>query len=197
MGLTKLPFFFLKRTNTKKPVSSAWVLFGVFFIFDTPGNITNCLLCLLENIKVNSDKAQDPVKIKVIEDSKNLYVATARDSKALYAKINCPADADDETKKKAIRNQYLSEYGTEIGWLIVLSLISRISFTLKLSLLTELANKVALDMLVLGAVVASQTGQRIGRGNGYVDLDFGILSKSGAITDNTIIVATVHDEQVN
>lgn len=52
-------------------------------------------------------------------------------------------------------------------------------------------------MLVLGAVVASQTGQRIGRGNGYVDLDFGILSKSGAITDNTIIVATVHDEQVN
>lgn len=52
-------------------------------------------------------------------------------------------------------------------------------------------------MLVLGAVVASKTGQRIGRGNGYVDLDFGILSKSGAITDNTIIVATVHDEQVN
>lgn len=69
-----------------------------------------------ENIKVNSDKAQDPVKVKVIEDSKNLYVATARDSKALYAKINCPADADDETKKKAIRNQHLAEYGTEIGW---------------------------------------------------------------------------------
>lgn len=62
---------------------------------------------------------------------------------------------------------------------------------------TELANKIALDMLVLGAVVASKTGYRIGRGNGYVDLDFGILSKAGAITDNTIIVATVHDEQVN
>lgn len=52
-------------------------------------------------------------------------------------------------------------------------------------------------MLVLGAVVASKAGQRIGRGNGYVDLDFGILSKAGAITDKTIIVATVHDEQVN
>lgn len=52
-------------------------------------------------------------------------------------------------------------------------------------------------MLVLGAVVASKTGHRIGRGNGYVDLDFGILSKAGAITDNTIIVATVHDEQVS
>lgn len=61
---------------------------------------------------------------------------------------------------------------------------------------TELENKVALDMLVLGAVVASKIGQRIGRGNGYVDLDFGILSKAGAITDKTIIVATVHDEQV-
>lgn len=51
-------------------------------------------------------------------------------------------------------------------------------------------------MLVLGAVLASKTGQRIGRGNGYVDLDFGILTKTGAITDKTIIVATVHDEQV-
>ncbi len=50
---------------------------------------------------------------------------------------------------------------------------------------------------MLGAVVASKMGQRIGRGNGYVDLDFGILSKAGAITDNTIIVATVHDEQVS
>ncbi|KAJ6637857.1 Methenyltetrahydrofolate synthase domain-containing protein [Pseudolycoriella hygida] len=127
-----------------------------------------------KNIKVNSDKAQDPVKIKVIEDSKNLYVATARDSTALYVKVNCPADADGETKKKSIRSEHLSENGTEI----------------------DLANKVTLDMLVIGTVVASKTGQRIGRGNGYVDLDFGILTKAGAITDNTIIVTTVHDEQV-
>lgn len=122
-----------------------------------------------------------------------MYVATARDSKALYAKISCPADADDETKKKAIRNQHLSEYGTEIGKL--LQVYDFFYFYMKC--LIDLANKVALDMLVLGAVVASKTGQRIGRGNGYVDLDFGILSKSGAITDKTIIVATVHDEQVN
>lgn len=78
--------------------------------------VNDCIFSLVsENIKVNSDKAQDPVKLKVIDDSKNLFVATARDSTALYSKINCPPDADDETKKKAIRNQYLSEYGTEIG----------------------------------------------------------------------------------
>jgi 5-formyltetrahydrofolate cyclo-ligase len=51
-----------------------------------------------------------------------------------------------------------------------------------------------LDILVIGVVAVSKIGQRIGRGNGYVDLDFGILVTAGI--DKTLIVATVHDEQV-
>lgn len=60
----------------------------------------------------------------------------------------------------------------------------------------EFQTKVELDMLVFGSVVVSRTGQRIGRGNGYVDLDFGILTYAGAITPNTVIVTLVHDKQV-
>jgi len=55
---------------------------------------------------------------------------------------------------------------------------------------------VKLDMIVIGSVAVSKDGYRIGRGNGYVDLDFGILVHAGLITKDTIIVTTVHDLQV-
>ena len=51
-------------------------------------------------------------------------------------------------------------------------------------------------MIVIGSVAVSKDGYRIGRGNGYVDLDFGILVHAGLITKDTIIVTTVHDLQV-
>lgn len=127
-----------------------------------------------KNVKVISDKAQDHVKLKVLGESKNLYVSPTKESNAVYSKINCPADAEAETKRNAIRTTNIKEFGTDI----------------------EYKDAVPLDLLVVSAVAVSKTGQRLGRGNGYVDLDFGILVKSGAVTDKTVVVATVHDEQV-
>lgn len=51
-------------------------------------------------------------------------------------------------------------------------------------------------MIVIGSVAVSKTGQRIGRGQGFVDLEFGILVKAGVVTDKTTIVTTVHNQQV-
>lgn len=51
-------------------------------------------------------------------------------------------------------------------------------------------------MVVYGSVAVSKLGERIGRGNGYVDLDFATLKHCGSITDKTLIVTVVHDEQV-
>ncbi|XP_017065558.2 LOW QUALITY PROTEIN: uncharacterized protein LOC108104166 [Drosophila eugracilis] len=50
--------------------------------------------------------------------------------------------------------------------------------------------------LCFGSVVVSREGYRIGRGNGFVDLDIGLLIELGAITPQTIIVTIVHDVQV-
>lgn len=60
----------------------------------------------------------------------------------------------------------------------------------------EHENKVELDLVIFGSVAVSKTGQRIGRGNGYVDLDVAVLQHCGAVTDKTIIATVVHDEQV-
>lgn len=67
------------------------------------------------NIKVDVDRSQDAVKLKVLASSKNLYISCGKDSKALYAKVNCAATEDLVTQKKAILVVNLAEYGTEIG----------------------------------------------------------------------------------
>lgn len=39
-------------------------------------------------------------------------------------------------------------------------------------------------------------GHRIGKGEGFSDLEYAVMKGTGAVDDNTIIVTTVHDEQV-
>jgi 5-formyltetrahydrofolate cyclo-ligase len=43
----------------------------------------------------------------------------------------------------------------------------------------------------------SIAGYRIGKGEGYADLEFAMMMKMGAVDQNTVIAATVHDCQVH
>lgn len=128
-----------------------------------------------KNIKVNIDRSQDAVKVHVLSADKTLYLPPTKESSALFTKIiDCPADADEQTKRKIIKTSNLKENRQEIN----------------------LDDKVKLDMIVIGSVAVSRDGYRIGKGNGFVDLNIGILSHTGFITPDTIIVTTVHDYQV-
>jgi len=99
-----------------------------------------------------------------------------KESSALFTQIiNCPTDADEATRKKIIKTVAMKENREEIN----------------------LDDKVKLDMIVIGSVAVSRDGHRIGRGNGFVDLDIGILIQTGVITPETVIVTTVHDHQLN
>ena len=40
-------------------------------------------------------------------------------------------------------------------------------------------------------------GWRIGKGEGFADLEYAMMASMGAVDENTIIVTTVHDCQVN
>ena len=61
---------------------------------------------------------------------------------------------------------------------------------------TALDSKVKLDMVVIGSVVVSRDGYRIGRGKGFTDVDIGLLTEIGSITPDTVIATMVHDLQV-
>lgn len=127
-----------------------------------------------QHIKVNIDRALHEAKLQVLLAGKNLYLPSTRDSKALFLKVDVQPDATEEQKKEILHVQDVQQHRIEIN----------------------LENKIKLDMVVIGSVVVSRDGYRIGRGNGFVDLDIGLLIDIGAITPQTVIVTIVHDTQV-
>jgi len=129
-----------------------------------------------KNIKVNMDRAQEPVKLEVLNSGKNLYVPPGRDAEipSLFTQVTCPADTDIKDQKKIVRLQGESDTRKEIG----------------------IDTDIKLDLLVVGSCAVSKLGQRIGKGNGYVDLDVGLLLQLGVITKDTVIITTVHEVQV-
>merc|ERR1719334_1960391 len=52
------------------------------------------------------------------------------------------------------------------------------------------------DVLVVGSVAVSRAGLRVGKGLGRADLQWAAMRSCGAATADTIVVTTVHDEQV-
>ncbi len=53
-----------------------------------------------------------------------------------------------------------------------------------------------LDLIVAGSVAVDDHGHRIGKGEGYSDLEFAILREFGLVADTTTVVTTVHERQV-
>jgi 5-formyltetrahydrofolate cyclo-ligase len=66
----------------------------------------------------------------------------------------------------------------------------------------ELASPIGLDdlpridLLVLGSVAVSPAGDRVGKGEGYAELEFATLRTLGRVPEDVVIATTVHDEQV-
>ncbi|MDT6984721.1 5-formyltetrahydrofolate cyclo-ligase [Streptomyces lusitanus] len=53
-----------------------------------------------------------------------------------------------------------------------------------------------LDLIVLGSVAVNRDGARIGKGAGYSDIEFALLTEAGLVTPETVVVTTVHSLQV-
>ena len=52
------------------------------------------------------------------------------------------------------------------------------------------------DLVVSGSVAVTTDGTRVGKGEGYSDLEWGVLSELGAVDDDTVVATTVHERQV-
>jgi 5-formyltetrahydrofolate cyclo-ligase len=52
------------------------------------------------------------------------------------------------------------------------------------------------DLVVTGSTVVSIYGERLGKGEGYSELEYGILIEYGKLSPEVPIVTTVHDVQV-
>uniref|UniRef100_A0A182Y525 5-formyltetrahydrofolate cyclo-ligase n=1 Tax=Anopheles stephensi TaxID=30069 RepID=A0A182Y525_ANOST len=131
------------------------------------------------SIKVNIDRAQEAVKLHVLKSKKTLFVAPTQKSEYLYAKIKAPENLD-EIDLEQVQNQN------------IVKVLARGDTYEELGI----DQAEPLDMIVVGCVAVSERGQRIGKGNGIVDLEIAILHSLGVITPKTVIATTVADEQV-
>ncbi|MFG2679471.1 5-formyltetrahydrofolate cyclo-ligase [Streptomyces sp. NPDC048392] len=53
-----------------------------------------------------------------------------------------------------------------------------------------------LDLIILGSVAVNRNGVRVGKGAGYSDIEFALLTEAGLVTSKTLVVTTVHALQV-
>lgn len=62
--------------------------------------------------------------------------------------------------------------------------------------LEEISRLGPVDMMITGASAISYDGIRFGKGHIYFDLEWGILSEIGIVTDETPVACLVHDVQL-
>lgn len=125
-------------------------------------------------VKVNPDKPQQQARFRILESNKTLLVPTPRLRKGLFNRISPPPGANKKMLQICASSQGVRQYSIPVG----------------------LDSKMKIDLVIIGSVAVSSKGQRIGKGEGFADLEYAMMSSMGAVGPETIVVTTVHDCQV-
>jgi len=126
-------------------------------------------------VKINPDKPQEQARFITIQHKKTLLVPTPRLRTGLFNKIVPPEEANQEILRTCATSRGVVEYSQPIG----------------------LEDKVDIDLVIVGSVAVSKLGYRIGKGEGFADLEYAMMRCMGAVTDKTVVVTCVHDCQVH
>lgn len=89
-----------------------------------------------QNIKVNPDKPQEPVRFAVLENQKNLYVPIPRLATGLLKHITLPENAIKDDIRRAVSRKGIDESGKDVG----------------------ITDDTKIDLVVLGSVAVSKEG---------------------------------------
>lgn len=123
-------------------------------------------------IKSNPDAPQLPVRRAALRAGKTVYMAVPRlRDEDCFLRLD-PAEIDDLDRAATIGDS--SELGVQVGP----------------------EDVEPIDLIVAGSVGVDSHGTRIGKGEGYSDLEFAILREFGLVGEHTTTVTTVHELQV-
>ena len=125
-----------------------------------------------ETVKANPDAPQLPVRRRALREEKTLYMAQPRlkDEKP-FLELD-PAEVSDIDEATTVSG--VSKHGIPVGP-------------------DEMPE---IDLIVSGSVAVTTEGTRIGKGEGYSDLEFAVLRELDLVDDNTPTASTVHEIQV-
>ncbi|KAK7380516.1 hypothetical protein VNO78_33029 [Psophocarpus tetragonolobus] len=125
-------------------------------------------------VKVNPDSPQKQVRFLTLSDGKKLLTPQPRLRTGFFSVLESNLLTLD-TIKEACTSVGVAKHGRPIG----------------------LDEKIKVDLIVIGSVaVDPRTGARLGKGEGFAELEYGMLRYMGAINDSTPVVTSVHDCQL-
>ena len=125
-----------------------------------------------ETVKANPDSPQLPLRRAALRAGKTVYMAVPRlrDRRCFYELD--PAELDDIEAAPAVSN--VADHARQVG--------------------PEAVGCV--DLVVSGSVGVTEDGARIGKGEGYSDLEYAVLRELGLVDAATPVLTTVHELQV-
>ncbi|HYY87514.1 MAG TPA: 5-formyltetrahydrofolate cyclo-ligase [Chloroflexota bacterium] len=118
-------------------------------------------------VKVNPDAPQRPVRFRALREGKTLLMPSPR-----------------------LREGFLL-LQTHKAWEA-----SSIKGAFSLGRMIGLDDLPPIDLLVFGSVAVSPDGDRVGKGEGYAELEFALLRSTGRVSADVPIATTVHDVQL-
>ncbi|NWI73709.1 MTHSD protein, partial [Dryoscopus gambensis] len=125
-------------------------------------------------VKVDPDKPLEGARLAALQARKTLLVPTPRLRTGLFNRIVPPPGATKEVLRKCATSQGVKEFSVPVG----------------------LDGKAQVDLVVVGSVAVSEKGWRIGKGEGYADMEYAMMVSMGAVREDTPVVTIVHDCQV-
>ncbi|KAK9049884.1 hypothetical protein SSX86_031147 [Deinandra increscens subsp. villosa] len=125
-------------------------------------------------VKVNPDTPQKRVRFLTLYGGKMLLTPQPRLRTGFFSVLES-STLNPSTMNEACTSVGVAKYGRPIG----------------------LDEKIKVDLIVIGSVAVDPiTGARLGKGEGFAELEYGMLHYMGAIDDSTPVVTSIHDEQL-
>ena len=128
---------------------------------------------LARHLKCNPDSPQLPLRKAALRAGKVVYMAVPR-LRAERPFLAIDPRALDVPAHRAASIKGAGRHGRPIG----------------------LDRMPPIDLIVAGSVAVSRDGARLGKGGGYSDLEFALAREAGLVTDETVILTTVHPLQI-
>jgi 5-formyltetrahydrofolate cyclo-ligase len=125
-----------------------------------------------DTLKCNPDAPQLPVRRQALRDGKTLYMAVPRLSEPKPFLRLAPEEIDDIDDATTVSGS--SKHGVPV----------------------DPEAMPHIDLIVAGSVAVDDRGNRVGKGEGYSDLEFAVLRGFDRVDDETTVATTVHDSQV-
>jgi 5-formyltetrahydrofolate cyclo-ligase len=124
-------------------------------------------------LKCNPDAPQRAVRLRALEDGKEVFMAVPR-----LRDARCFLRLDPRRLRGRLSRAATIGGASALGEAVPPDALGHI------------------DLVVAGSVAVNGTGARVGKGGGYSDLEWAMARALGIVDDETPVVTTVHDLQV-